>query len=169
VVRALWDAESDHDAALWSKFAELGVCGALVPDAHGGMGLDERDLVLLLEETGRAALPAPVVASAAVGAPLLRDAGDAALASAWLPRVAAGDAILALGHPANPFVTDAGVADLLLLERDGEIHAIERSAATPTHNPPTIPRGASSASRGRRRRKHASPRATRHVRCSTWR
>ena len=52
----------------------------LVPDAHGGMGLDERDLVLLLEETGRAALPAPVVATAAVGAPLLRDAGNAALA-----------------------------------------------------------------------------------------
>jgi alkylation response protein AidB-like acyl-CoA dehydrogenase len=52
------------------------VCGALVPDAQGGMGLDERDLVLLLEETGRAALPAPVVATAAVGAPLLRDAGQ---------------------------------------------------------------------------------------------
>ena len=94
VVRALWATEIDHDATLWSKLAELGVCGALVPDAQGGMGLDERDLVLLLEETGRAALPAPVVATAAVGAPLLRDANVAALGDAWLPRVAAGDAIL---------------------------------------------------------------------------
>ena len=139
VVRALWASESGHDAVLWSKLAELGVPGALVPDAHGGMGLDERDLVLLLEETGRVALPVPVVASAAVGAPLLRDAGDAKLAERWLPRVAAGDAILAVGHPANPFVTDAGVADLLLLARGDDLHAVERSAATLTHQPANDP------------------------------
>jgi alkylation response protein AidB-like acyl-CoA dehydrogenase len=145
VVRALWASESGHDAVLWSRLAELGVPGALVPDAHGGMGLDERDLVLLLEEAGRAALPAPVVATAAVGAPLLRDAGRRPddpegqalralrLADAWLPRVAAGDAILAVGLPANPFVTDAGVADLLLLAHGDEVHAVERSATTLTH------------------------------------
>ena len=139
IVRALWASESGHGAVLWSKLAELGVPGALVPDAHGGMGLDERDLVLLLEETGRAALPAPIVATAAVGAPLLRDAGSGALNDAWLPRVAAGDAILAVGHPANPFVTDAGVADLLLLAHGGELHALERSAATLTHQPANDP------------------------------
>src|SRR6185312_626632 len=110
VVRAIWASDTGHDVALWSKLAELGVPGALVPDAHGGMGFDERDLVLLLEETGRAALPAPVVATAAVGAPLLRDAGGA-IAAAWLPRIAGGDVIVAVGHPANPFVADAGDAD----------------------------------------------------------
>ena len=139
VVRALWASESGHDAALWSKLAELGVPGALVPDAQGGMGLDERDLVLLLEETGRAALPAPIVAAAAVGAPLLRDAGNGALADAWLARVAAGDAILAVGHSANPFVTDAGVADLLLLAHGDELHALERSAVTLTRQPANDP------------------------------
>ena len=135
----MWATEIDRDATLWSKLAELGVCGAFVPDAQGGMGLDERDLVLLLEETGRAALPAPVVATAAVGAPLLRDAGNAALADAWLPRVAAGDAILAVGHPADPFVADAGVADLLLLAHGDEVHALERAAATLTHQPANDP------------------------------
>lgn len=139
VVRAIWSSENGHDVALWSKLAELGVPGALVSDSHGGMGLDERDLVLLLEETGRAALPAPVVATAAVGAPLLRDAGNAALADAWLPRVATGDALLAVGLSANPFVTDAGVADLLLLAHGDELHAIERSAATLTHQPANDP------------------------------
>ena len=69
VVRALWASESGHDPVLWSKLAELGVPGALVPDAQGGMGLDERDLVLLLEETGRAALPAPVVARSWASSP----------------------------------------------------------------------------------------------------
>jgi alkylation response protein AidB-like acyl-CoA dehydrogenase len=139
VVRAWWASESGHYPVLWSKLAELGVCGALVPDPQGGMGLDERDLVLLLEETGRAALPAPVVATAAVGAPLLRDAGNNALADAWLPRIAAGDAIVAVGHPANPFVTDAGVADLLLLAHGEEVHALERAAATLTHQPANDP------------------------------
>jgi alkylation response protein AidB-like acyl-CoA dehydrogenase len=139
VVRATWASEGGHDIALWSKLAELGVPGALVPDALGGMGFDERDLVLLLEETGRAALPAPVVATAAVGAPLLRDAGNPALADLWLPRVAAGDALFAVAHPANPFVTGAGVADLLLLAHGDELHAIERSAATLTHQPANDP------------------------------
>ncbi len=139
VVRTIWASDDGHDAVLWSKLAELGVCGALVPDAHGGMGLDERDLVLLLEETGRVAMPAPIVASVAVGAPLLRDAGNTALADAWLPKLAAGDAIVAVGHPANPFVTDAGVADLLLLSHGDEVHAIERSAVTLTPQPANDP------------------------------
>ena len=39
------------------------------------MGLDEIDFVLLLEEAGRAALPEPVIATAAVGAPLLAELG----------------------------------------------------------------------------------------------
>jgi len=150
-VRALWASQTRHDATLWSKLAELGVCGALLPEAQGGMGLDERDLVLLLEETGRAALPEPVVSTAAVGVPLLRDArnhldegeGQALralrLSDAWLPRVAAGDAIVAVGHPANPFVADAGVADLLLLAHGDEVHALERAAATLTHQPANDP------------------------------
>jgi alkylation response protein AidB-like acyl-CoA dehydrogenase len=139
VVRALWASESGHDPVLWSKLAQLGVPGALVPDVHGGMGLDERELVLLLEETGRAALPAPVVATVAVGAALLRDAGNVAVASKWLPRIAAGDAIIAFGHPANPFVTDAGAANLLLLVHGDEVHAVERSTVTLTHQPANDP------------------------------
>jgi alkylation response protein AidB-like acyl-CoA dehydrogenase len=137
VVRAIW-ADPAGGRALWSKLAELGVPGALVPEAQGGMGLDERELSLLLEETGRAALPAPVVSTAAVGAPLLRDAGGA-LADAWLPRIAAGDAIVAVGHPANPFVADAGDADLLLLPAADGLHAVERAGAEATLQPANDP------------------------------
>jgi alkylation response protein AidB-like acyl-CoA dehydrogenase len=137
VVRAIW-ADPASARSLWSKLAELGVPGALVPEAQGGMALDERDLVLLIEETGRAALPAPVVSTAAVGAPLVRDAGGA-LADAWLSRIAAGEAIVAVGHPANPFVADAGDADLLLLAADGALHAIERKDARTTHQPANDP------------------------------
>lgn len=137
-VRALWADERGHAPALWSRLAELGVTGALVPEAQGGMGLDERDLVLLLEEVGRAALPGPVAVCAAVVAPLLRELGGA-LASEWLPRLAAGEAIVVVGHPANPFVTDAHLADLLLLAREGALYAVERAAvrlvAQPANDP----------------------------------
>ena len=45
---------------------------------------------------------------------------------AVLERLAAGEAILAAAHPESPFVADAHVADLLLLPRNGELHAVPR-------------------------------------------
>jgi alkylation response protein AidB-like acyl-CoA dehydrogenase len=100
-----------------------------VPERHGGLGMDEIDLVLLLEETGRAALPEPVLETAAVGVPLLAGLEGSALADGWLRRVAEGTAILAVGHEANEFVADAHVADLLLMQRRDELHAVPRARA----------------------------------------
>ncbi|NNL65658.1 MAG: acyl-CoA dehydrogenase family protein, partial [Myxococcales bacterium] len=126
-VRARWDTETGRDPAFWKRLAEVGVPGLLVPEADGGLGLDETDLVLLLEETGRVALAEPVIPTT-VGVGLLREIGGDPAAT-WLPRVAAGDAILAVGHEQSPFVSDAHVADLLLLPRDGALHAVARADA----------------------------------------
>jgi alkylation response protein AidB-like acyl-CoA dehydrogenase len=134
LVRRLWSTETGRSRDLWRKLVEVGLIGALVPEPSDGLGLDEVDVVLLLEETGRAALPEPVVETAAVGAPLLRDAAEesgsataaADLAERWLARVVAGDALLAIGHSVQPTVADAHVADLLLLERHGALYALER-------------------------------------------
>jgi len=123
-VRELWESESGRSRELWGRLAEVGVPGLLVPEAHGGLGMDETDLVLVLEETGRAALAEPVIATAAVAAPMLAEIGGE-LAATWLPRIAAGEALVAVASPASPFVSDAHVADLLLLERDGELYALE--------------------------------------------
>jgi alkylation response protein AidB-like acyl-CoA dehydrogenase len=120
-VRALWRSETGRSPALWRQLAELGVAGARVAEAHEGLGLDERDLARLLEETGRAALAEPVVATAAVAAPLLADLPGQ---ERWLKRIATGDAIVAVGHPVSPFVSDAHVADLLLLPHGEDIHAL---------------------------------------------
>jgi alkylation response protein AidB-like acyl-CoA dehydrogenase len=81
-VRAAWDEGIGHDFALWNHLAEMGVFGMLVPERAGGLGGDDVDLVLLLEELGRAAVPGPVIETAAVVAPVLGDAatvGTAAL------------------------------------------------------------------------------------------
>lgn len=55
----------------WSVLADMGVVGIAVPTACGGLGLDVLDLVLLLEEAGRAGLPEPLLETAALAAPLL--------------------------------------------------------------------------------------------------
>lgn len=123
-VRAAWAAPSGRVPGLWSSLAELGIVGLTVPEPHGGLGLAELDLVLILEEAGRAAAPEPVVETIAVGAPLLRDAGTPALRERWLGRVASGDAVLAVGLEGGAHVAFAGQADLLLLQRGAELHAL---------------------------------------------
>ncbi len=138
-VRATWQAPAGRSPELWKKLAEVGVTGLLVPEAQGGMGFDETTLVLLLEEAGRAALPAPLIATAAVAAPLLGEIGGA-LAEEWLPRIAAGEAVVAVGHPVSPFVEDAESADLLLLPSDdGALHAVARDEARITPQPANDP------------------------------
>lgn len=143
VVRAVWEAETARSPDLWRKLAEIGLPGLLVPEEHGGMGLGEVDLFLLLEEVGRAALAEPVIATAAVAAPLLSELAEAGLgelASEWLPRVAAGEAIVAVGHPVSPFVEDAHVADLLLLARgEEELHALRREGVRIQEQPANDP------------------------------
>ena len=129
-LRALWQTETGRSPELWSQLAEVGLLGLLTPEAQGGMGMNEIDLVLLLEETGRAALAEPVISSAAVGVPLLRELEENALGERWLPRVAAGEAVLAVGNGINPFLSDAHVADLLLLPHGDEIHALAPTAVT---------------------------------------
>lgn len=106
VVRAAWDAPAGElDRGAWDQLADMGVLGLLVPeDTDGGLGLDERSLVLLLEEAGRAALPHPLVDTAAVAAQLIPD------------RVASGAVIATdLGSGGTGTVPCAADADLLLL------------------------------------------------------
>jgi alkylation response protein AidB-like acyl-CoA dehydrogenase len=126
-VRAQWETDSGRDAGFWKRLAEIGVPGLLVPEAQGGLGMDETDLVLILEETGRAGLAEPVVATT-VGAALLRELGGK-LAETWLPKVSAGEARLAVGHTGSPFVADAHVADLLFLTDEDALHAVPAAAA----------------------------------------
>ena len=125
-VRGQWETPTGRSKEFWAKLAEVGVPGLLVPESMGGLGMNEIDFVLVLVEVGRAALAEPVVPTAVVGVPLLREAGErsaaaAKIANEWLPKVAAGEALLAVAQPSSPLVPDAHVADLLILS-DGATH-----------------------------------------------
>ncbi|MCU1460529.1 MAG: acyl-CoA dehydrogenase [Acidimicrobiales bacterium] len=118
-VRAAWDSDAGFSAARWKQLAEMGVVGLTIAEADGGLGLDETGLVLLLEEAGRVALPEPLIETTAVGAPLLQ-----ALAPDRLAGVASGDTVVTVGLSHCPAVSGAAGADLLVLERDGALHAV---------------------------------------------
>jgi alkylation response protein AidB-like acyl-CoA dehydrogenase len=75
-LREAWTNETGRVPGLWQQLADMGVVGMLAPEAHGGLGLTDVDLVLVLEETGRVALPEPIVDTAAVAVPLLATMGD---------------------------------------------------------------------------------------------
>jgi alkylation response protein AidB-like acyl-CoA dehydrogenase len=134
-VRAAWEADDGRVPDVWAALAEMGVIGLMVPEAHGGLGMGEVDLVLLLEETGRAAFPEPIVETAAVAAPLIASVGSGELQAEWLPRIAAGDAVVAVGFVGTPFVSSADAADLIVLERDDRLFAVPTGAATLARQP----------------------------------
>jgi len=92
-VRAVLEGEAHHDAALWQGLAELGVLGAAIPEAYGGIGLGHLELCVLAEEIGRVIAPVPLASSIYLAAEALLQAGSEAQKTEWLPRLASGEAI----------------------------------------------------------------------------
>jgi alkylation response protein AidB-like acyl-CoA dehydrogenase len=111
-VRAEAASPGDAWRGLWSKLAEMGVVGATAPESRGGLGLGPLDLVLILEETGRASMPGPIVETTAVALPLL---GDDARAE----RIASGDEIVAVALDGRDDVAFGSDADWFVVS-DGE-------------------------------------------------
>jgi len=113
------------------------VVGLSVPGAHGGLGLGLVDLVALLEEAGRVALPEPLLETTALVAPLLaelaevaelaREPGSAGPWSArmdsWLDGIASGAVTGAVGPvptgEAPLAIAGADGADVLVLYSPG--------------------------------------------------
>jgi alkylation response protein AidB-like acyl-CoA dehydrogenase len=124
-VREAWSNESGHIPELWGRLAALGVPGMLAPEADGGLGLTEIELVLVLEESGRFAAPEPILDTAALAVPLLRDAESPALRA-----VAAGESVVVVGLGGSPFVAGADTADALVLEHAGDLHFVDRASVT---------------------------------------
>ena len=59
LVRRLEECPDPHPSSLWHQLVGLGWTGLVIPEKYGGLGGSFSDLVVLLEETGRALLPGP--------------------------------------------------------------------------------------------------------------
>jgi alkylation response protein AidB-like acyl-CoA dehydrogenase len=95
-VRRLMETPEGISPDLWTKLAEQGWLGLVYPEAYDGMGLGLVDLVVLMEEMGRAVVPGPYFSAVLLGGLAIVEAGSEAQKKEWLPKIAAGDRRVAL-------------------------------------------------------------------------
>jgi alkylation response protein AidB-like acyl-CoA dehydrogenase len=139
-VRQMEEDETGYSPEVWKKMADLGWQSLIIPENFGGAGFGFLDLVVLLEEFGRALVPGPFIPTM-IAATAIIDGGSEEQKQEWLPKIASGDIIgtLALTEPSarfdaegvtlkaekqgndyvlngtKLFISDAHVADLLVV------------------------------------------------------
>ena len=104
VPRALLDAEREAIPPFWPELAAQGWLGLHLPEEHGGSGYGLPELVVVLEELGRAVAPGPMLPSV-LAAALVQRGGDEALAKSMLPALATGERVGAVALHAVPALT----------------------------------------------------------------
>lgn len=132
-VRSAWTNESGRVDGLWAQLAEQGVTTISLPEDLGGLGLDELDTILILEEAGRACAPEPLIEVVAVALPLLADASAAGNAEAKrLADLAAEGALILPVLDGSGLALYADQVDYLLLEDEGRLLAVPQAALSLT-------------------------------------
>ena len=133
--RALLEAADEPLPSWWGELAELGWLGLHVPEELGGSGFSLEELVVVLEQFGRAVAPGPFVPTVIASAVLAAVGGEAA--TAHLPALAdgskvgavalAGDVTIsggtASGNAGN--VLGGGLARVLLVATGDDVAVIE--------------------------------------------
>lgn len=95
---AEWEKAGQVPRSLWRKAGELGLLCCNVPQEHGGVGGDFLHSAILIEEMARAGATGPTFyLHSDIVAPYLVDFGTPEQKAQWLPRMASGEVIVALG------------------------------------------------------------------------
>lgn len=92
-VREMEQDEKGYSPDLWSKMAQLGWTGLPFPESYGGGGGSFLDLVVLLEEMGRACLPGPFLSTVVLGGLTILAAGSEEQKQQFLPAIAQGQIV----------------------------------------------------------------------------
>lgn len=115
------------DSELWRELGELGWAGIAVAEEHGGQGLGGVELAILCEELGRAIAPVPFLGTV-LAATLVEHAGSEAQRERWLPSLADGSVVGAIGAPG--LVAGADGAGLIVLVEDGTARLLPAGEAS---------------------------------------
>jgi len=98
-VRATMTSERGYDPDVWKQLAEeLGLVGLIIPEEHGGAGFGPVELLIVMEEMGRALLCAPYLGTSVFAAQALLTCADAVTQKELLPKIASGAAIASVAH-----------------------------------------------------------------------
>ena len=148
-VRRLAESKQPYDPALWSKMAAQGYTGIIFPERYDGLGLGKVELILLMEEAGRALLPGPFWSTVALAGAVIDAVATDAQKTRYLAPICRGEvrstlALLEAGAAwdladaklaANGkltgeklFVLDADVADFILVAAQSGVVLVEAQA-----------------------------------------
>ncbi len=149
-VRHLMETDTAYDGALSSKMAEQGFTGIIFPEEYDGAGLGMVELILLMEEAGRALLPGPFFSTVVLAGSVLTAIGTPEQKKKYLAPICRGErrstvAILessaswelasaqisAVNGKLNGeklFVPDAAVADFIIVVARNGVFAVDADA-----------------------------------------
>ncbi|OBH82102.1 acyl-CoA dehydrogenase [Mycobacterium sp. E2989] len=138
--RSLLDAAEESRPPFWQNLVELGWLGLHIDEEHGGSGFGLPELVVVVEELGRAVAPGPFVPTVIASAVLAKD-GSAEQKSRLLPGLIDGTITAGIGLDGNVqlkngvadgdagIVLGAGLAELLLVAAGEDVLVLERGRA----------------------------------------
>ena len=93
-----WEKAGQVPRSLWKKAGELGLLCVNAPEAFGGQGADFLYSAILIEEMARVGATGPTFyLHSDIVAPYIVDFGTEAQKTKWLPKMAAGEVVVALG------------------------------------------------------------------------
>ena len=100
--------ETGNMPELWQKLAEVNLTGLAIPEEYGGVG-DFLDLIVVLEEMGRACFISPYFTGVVLGASVIMEAGSEEQKQKYLLAIAEGKSIvtLALTEETGNYTPDA--------------------------------------------------------------
>jgi len=96
LVREMEGDKKGYQPELWKEMAELGWLGLPFPETYKGGGFSFLDLIVLLEEMGRACLPGPFLSTVVLGGLPILEWGSEEQKQQILPKISKGEAILTL-------------------------------------------------------------------------
>ncbi|ORV57513.1 acyl-CoA dehydrogenase [Mycobacterium europaeum] len=138
--RSLLDAAEESRPPFWQNLVELGWLGLHIDEEHGGSGFGLPELVVVVEELGRAVAPGPFVPTVIASAVIAKD-GSAEQKSRLLPGLIDGTVTAGIGLDGQVRVTNgiadgdagivlgAGLAELLLIAAGDDVLLLERGRA----------------------------------------
>jgi len=138
--RALLDVDSETRPAFWAEMAGLGWLGLHIEEQYGGSGYGLPELVVVIDELGRAVAPGPFVPTVVVSS-VIAAVGTDEQKARLLPGLVDGTHTAAIGFGGNLTVSGgrisgdagvvlgAGLADVLLLASGEDMLVVERTAA----------------------------------------
>lgn len=108
-VKEMVKDEKGYSSEMWRKMAELGWMGLIFPENYGGGGGSFLDLVILLDEMGRACLPGPFFSTVVLGGMTILDAGNEEQEKELLPLIAQGKLIVtvAMVEPDSTYTAES--------------------------------------------------------------